>query len=258
MSYTTKNLNVNTLLLTILIFLFLLLISSQISILTFNPYNTQSKTIYSKIIPIKEKSENFQTIIDDNSIKGDLIKYSRVSEENINELSNRNQEEQYIDEMNQKEHDQIQVEQLSQNKKQTQRDVINANKNSSWRIQIPKLGLDVHIQEGTTSSILLKAVGHFEDSSKWNGNVCLAAHNRGYKCNFFQKIKDLKVGDEVIYLTKQGKKIYKVQTNKAILETDWNYLKETKDNRITLITCIENRREYRRCVQAVQVSEEIN
>lgn len=88
--------------------------------------------------------------------------------------------------------------------------------------------------------------------------MCLAAHNRGYKCNFFQKIKDLKVGDEVIYLTKQGKKIYKVQTNKAILETDWNYLKETKDNRITLITCIENRREYRRCVQAVQVSEEIN
>ena len=46
-----------------------------------------------------------------------------------------------------------------------------------------------------------------------------------------------------------------MQTNKIVLETDWSYLKDTKDNRITLITCEENRREYRRCIQAVQVSE---
>lgn len=138
---------------------------------------------------------------------------------------------------------------------QTQRQMVQVNKENPWRIQIPKLGLNVHIEEGTSEQTLLKAVGHFEESSNWSGNVGLAGHNRGYQCNFFQKIKNLKIGDEIIYHTTKGKRVYKVQTNKVILETDWSYLQETKDNRITLITCEENRGEYRRCVQAVQVLE---
>ena len=135
----------------------------------------------------------------------------------------------------------------------TQRAVINENKNIKWRIQIPKINLDVHIMEGTSADILLKAVGHFEETSKWKGNVGLAGHNRGYNCNFFAKIKNLKIGDEIIYTTTNGKKVYKVQTNKIIKDTDWSYLKETNDNRITLITCEENREEYRRCIQAVEI-----
>ena len=126
---------------------------------------------------------------------------------------------------------------------------------NKWRIEIPKISLNAHIEEGTTQEVLIKAIGHFENTGKWNGNVCLAAHNRGYMCNFFQKVKNLKVGDEIIYHTKQGKKIYKVQTNKIILETDWKYISQTKDNRITLVTCEENRGEYRRCIQAVQIAE---
>lgn len=137
----------------------------------------------------------------------------------------------------------------------TQRQVTKINKTNPWRIQIPKLSINIHIEEGTTDKVLLKAVGHFGETSKWNGNVGLAGHNRGYKCNFFEKIKNLKIGDEIIYSTKQGKRVYKVQSNKVILETDWSYLQETKDNRITLITCEENRGEYRRCVQAMQVLE---
>lgn len=108
--------------------------------------------------------------------------------------------------------------------------------------------------EGTSSNILLKAVGHFETTEKWIGNVGLAAHNRGYNCNFFEKIKYLKIGDEIIYTTTNGKKVYKVQTNKVIKDTDWSYLGATKDNRITLITCEENREEYRRCIQALEVA----
>ena len=127
------------------------------------------------------------------------------------------------------------------------------NKENKWRIQIPKINLDAHIKEGTSAGVMLQAVGHFEETSKWNGNVGLAAHNRGYQCNFFQKIKNLKIGDEIIYKTTNGKKVYRVQTNKVIKETDWSYLENTKDNRITLITCEENRKEYRRCVQAVEI-----
>ena len=126
---------------------------------------------------------------------------------------------------------------------------------TDWKIEIPKINLVANIAEGTEENTLNKYVGHFEETVKTLGNIGLAAHNRGYMCNFFQKVKNLKVGDEIIYHTKQGKKIYKVQTNKIILETDWKYISQTKDNRITLVTCEENRGEYRRCIQAVQIAE---
>lgn len=208
MSYTRKNLNVITLLLTIFIFVCLCLIIFQISLLSISAYYPDSSTVYSEIIPIQE-----QNIIEQG------------------------------------------IEPTKQLEEKTQRQVIENNKVNVWRIQIPKLGLDAHIEEGTNPSVLLKAVGHFEETSSWDGNVCLAGHNRGYLCNFFQKIKKLNIGDEIIYCSKQGKRVYQVQTNKVILETDWSYIEETEDNRITLITCEENCPEYRRCVQAVQVLE---
>jgi len=38
-----------------------------------------------------------------------------------------------------------------------------------------------------------------------------------------------------------------------IYETDWSMIENTEDNRITLITCVENREEYRLCVQAKEI-----
>lgn len=136
-------------------------------------------------------------------------------------------------------------------------DVIKVNiyRSNPWRIKIPKLRLDAPITEGTSAESLRRTVGHFEHSDKWMGNVCLAGHNRGYRCNFFGEIKDLKKGDIIIYCTEQGERIYRVTINTIIKETDWSYLKKTKDNRITLITCEINRREYRRCIQAVEVKK---
>ena len=43
---------------------------------------------------------------------------------------------------------------------------------------------------------------------------------------------------------------------RIIKDTEWKYLKNTEDNRLTLITCVENQPEYRRCVQAVEKEEE--
>lgn len=129
----------------------------------------------------------------------------------------------------------------------------NLDKNNKWRIKIPKINLNAPIKSGTTQDILAQAVGHFEQSAKWNGNIALAGHNRGYNCNFFQNIKQLKEGDEIIYCTEKGERRYKVVINKIIKQTDWSYIKNTKDNRITLITCVENMYEYRRCIQAVEI-----
>ena len=43
-------------------------------------------------------------------------------------------------------------------------------------------------------------------------------------------------------------------SNKVIKDTDWSYLEATDDNRITLITCEENRENYRRCIQAIEIA----
>lgn len=131
--------------------------------------------------------------------------------------------------------------------------LIQTYRSAEWRIEIPKINLIAPIKTGTTQEILATAVGHFEGYSKWNGNVALAGHNRGYNCNFFQNIKNLEAGDKIIYYTNKGKREYKVVLNKIIKQTDWSYVQDTEDNRITLITCVENMYEYRRCVQAVEI-----
>lgn len=125
--------------------------------------------------------------------------------------------------------------------------------NNNWRIKISKINLDAPILEGTEKEILRRAVGHFKTTPLVNGNVCLAAHNRGYKYNYFQEIKKLEIGDIITYETVNGIKEYKVISNKVIEETDLSAIENTKENRLTLITCEENKREYRRCIQAKEI-----
>ena len=125
-----------------------------------------------------------------------------------------------------------------------------------WQIEIPKISLIAPISEGTNQEVMLEYVGHFENTSKWKGNVGLAAHNRGYPINYFAKHKEVKKGDEVIYKTSDGTKTYSVELIKIIEDTDWSYLQETDENKITLITCVENKPSQRLCVQGKQIKEE--
>ena len=235
-SYTKRELNLLALLIALLIIIICNLLIFPIK--NFNSNKFQYKQVYSKTIPISKINTMISTKTLDNILSIEQISKKQVDSEKENSNKTNNKENL--------------IENITNNTQQ--REVINENKTNKWRIQIPKINLDVHIMEGTTSEVLLKAVGHFEQTSKWKGNVGLAAHNRGYNCNFFEKIKNLKIGDEIIYYTNNNKKVYKVQMNKVILDTDWSYLKQTKDNRITLITCEENRKNYRRCIQAIEVN----
>ena len=101
-------------------------------------------------------------------------------------------------------------------------------------------------------------MGHFEESPRDYGNICLAAHNRGYNVNYFSNIKELSEGDEIFYTVNNVKKKYVVNIKTIISETDWSMLKNTDENKITLITCVENEPEYRRCIQAVEKEEILN
>lgn len=129
-------------------------------------------------------------------------------------------------------------------------------KEDIWQIEIPKIDLVAPISEGTSQEVMLEFVGHFENTSEWEGNVGLAAHNRGYPINYFSKLKELNNEDKIIYKTKFGTKIYAVKIIKVIEDTDWSYLQNTKENKITLITCVENKPNQRLCIQGIEIKEE--
>jgi len=118
-------------------------------------------------------------------------------------------------------------------------------------LKIPAIGLSVKVYEGTGSATLAKGAGHFSNTSLWDGNCCLAAHNRGTN-NYFGKIHTLESGDTITWTTKLGTRTYEVVSVEKVLETDTSGTAATSDNRLTLYTCVRNQREYRWMVQAVE------
>lgn len=234
LNYTSRYVNTVSVLLTILIFSCFLLLINQDWKKRQNKEtleNNYTKQVYYSVIPI-EKQGKRQLL--DAKVRQKEVKKAEKIYEMI------------------KKAEQTKKEKNKSNQKQTELRKINIYQTNPWRIKIPKLEIDAPITEGTSAESLRRTVGHFEQSSKWNGNIALAGHNRGYRCNFFQEIKKLEIGDQIIYQTEKGQRKYKVIFNQVIPETNWEYIEKTKDNRITLITCEENQREYRRCIQAIE------
>lgn len=122
---------------------------------------------------------------------------------------------------------------------------------SLGRLEIPTLDLSVRIYQGTDSKTLAKGVGHFEETSIWEGNVCLAAHNRGTN-SYFGQIHTLDIGDEITLTTKLGSRTYKVTDVSKVSETDRSGLADSTQNMLTLYTCVRNQRNQRWCVTAAE------
>ena len=122
---------------------------------------------------------------------------------------------------------------------------------SLGRLEIPAVDLSVRIYQGTDSKTLAKGVGHFEDTSIWEGNVCLAAHNRGTN-SYFGQIHTLDIGDKITLTTKLGTRTYKVTDVFKVSETDRSGLADSAENMLTLYTCVRNQRDQRWCVTAVE------
>lgn len=118
------------------------------------------------------------------------------------------------------------------------------------RIKIDKIGLDAPIKEGSSDEILENYVGHIEGTDLFDGNVGLAAHNRGATKNYFENLSRLENGDEIVYETKQGVRRYIVYKTMEILDTDWSNFETSLENELTLITCINNKVNLRLCVKA--------
>ena len=118
-------------------------------------------------------------------------------------------------------------------------------------LKIPSIGLTVKVYEGTGSAPLLKGAGHFEGTSIWLGNVCIAGHNRGVR-NDFGKIHTLKNGDVITLTTALGTRNYAVTSVSKVSVNDTSGLGSTTENCITLYTCVENQPAFRWCVRALE------
>lgn len=126
-----------------------------------------------------------------------------------------------------------------------------------WTLSIESIKLLADIGKGTDEEVLNKYIGHFDETNIFNGNVGLAAHNRGYPVNYFENLDKVKIGEVIDYRIDDFVKKYKVSSIQIIEDTDWTYLENTNEDIITLITCVRNKPNYRLCVQAHKESEEI-
>lgn len=116
-------------------------------------------------------------------------------------------------------------------------------------LKIPSIGVDVKIYQGTDDAALRYGVGHFENTSIWEGNVAIAGHNRGVN-SYFGKIHTLKPGATIQLTTKIGTRQYQADGVAKIAATDVSVLSARDNDIITLITCVRDQPEYRWCVQA--------
>ena len=119
-------------------------------------------------------------------------------------------------------------------------------------LKIPSLDVNVKVYQGTDNTALAKGTGHFVDTSIWDGNCCIAGHNRGIN-NYFGEIHTLERGDKITLTTKLGTRTYAVTSVSKISETDSSLLAPSTENCLTLITCVQNQSTYRWAVRAVEI-----
>lgn len=119
-------------------------------------------------------------------------------------------------------------------------------------VSISRVGLNAKVYEGATDTSMSKGAGHYTGSGLVDGNIGLFGHNRGSNA-YFAQLKNVKLGDIVTYQTSVGTKTYEVCFVGTIASTDFSYLNEMGENRITMITCIADQPSLRLCIQAKEI-----
>ena len=106
-------------------------------------------------------------------------------------------------------------------------------------LEFPRFKKTIKVYEGETLENMRLGAGHASSTSTWDGNCAIFAHNRGVQNNF-GFLKDISVGDKIIYTTKYGVRTYEVTAKRQISETDTSPLAWSSDNILSLVTCVEN------------------
>jgi len=102
-------------------------------------------------------------------------------------------------------------------------------------IQIPRLGIKAMVLQGESRATLRHAVGHLSNSSLPGelGNVTLAGH----RDTFFRPLRDIRVGDEIRFATREHIFQYVVDSMEVVGPTDLRVLESRTGHDLTLLTC---------------------
>lgn len=106
-------------------------------------------------------------------------------------------------------------------------------------MKIPKIDLKVAIGDGVDNKTLKYAVGHFQGTAMpgEKGNFCVAGHRSYTYSEYFNRLDELKEGDDIIVQTKKGEFTYKIYEKKVVEPTEVSVLNSTEAATITLVTC---------------------
>ncbi len=107
------------------------------------------------------------------------------------------------------------------------------------RIEIPELGVDTIVVQGTSPSALRAGAGHYPSTPLpgENGNVAIAGHRTTYG-RPFNSIDELDVKDKIILTTPIGRYTYAVSKDPFITDPfDWTIIAKSKEPILTLTTC---------------------
>lgn len=132
-------------------------------------------------------------------------------------------------------------------------DIPKLNGTAIAKLSIPSLNVNHYVYEGTSDSVMLKGIGHFESTSAWGGNVALCAHNNpsGYA---FHYLRNATTGMTCSYTTAYGTMNYVITSVDQVSINDTTGLAQDGTNKLTLYTCVEGQPNYRIKVVAHAVS----
>jgi sortase A len=106
------------------------------------------------------------------------------------------------------------------------------------QIRIPKIGVDKIVVEGVTLDDLKRGPGHYADTPLPGqpGNAAIAGHRTTYGAPF-NRIDELRPGDEILVTTQQGAFRYEMTEQQIVSPSQVEVLENRGDNRLTLTAC---------------------
>jgi sortase A len=108
------------------------------------------------------------------------------------------------------------------------------------RLQIPSIGVDQYVVQGTAEADLEKGPGHYTDTAMPGqaGNVSIAGHRTTYAAPFYD-LNELAPGDLVLLTTDSGELLkYEVKSDPVVVSpSNVSVINNFGDNRITMTTC---------------------
>jgi sortase A len=96
------------------------------------------------------------------------------------------------------------------------------------QLEIPKLGVDVIVVEGTSLAALRAGAGHYPETPLpgARGNVAIAGHRTTYG-KPFNRLDELVPGDKVILTTPVGRHVYEITQRPWVVDPmDWSPVQE--------------------------------